>query len=342
MTATQDTTQPTSSPFSPPGAGKPKVSVITCAYNAAPWIAQTLESVFSQTYTDYEMIVVDDGSTDGTAEIVRRYGERVRLISQSNRGTGAARNTAIASSRGELIVNLDADDLWFASALAALVPAFDDPAVGIACTDVLLWDEKTPWNRCPRHSEYYRPPNADPATWSQLMHENYIPVVTLMIRRSLIERLGGFDESLPLANDYDMVLRAALAGAKIRCLDGVHGVYRVREGSVSRNLARMLDELVLIYEKMLATADLSPDQRRLALRAIRRRRTGYRTAGVNYLLAGQVAAARRYLWRACAYTPYDPRNLLGFVLTWIAPHAAARWASAIRERRRSLRASRVA
>src|SRR5206468_8822992 len=113
---------------------------------AAPWIGQTLNSVFSQTYSDYEVIVVDDGSADNTREIVQQFAERVRLIDQPHRGVAAARNAGIAGSRGELVVQLDADDLWLPTALATLVPAFDDPTVGLVCSDVLVWDERTPWD----------------------------------------------------------------------------------------------------------------------------------------------------------------------------------------------------
>jgi glycosyltransferase involved in cell wall biosynthesis len=304
--------------------------VITCAYNAEAWIAQTLQSIFAQTYTSYEVIVVDDGSTDRTADIVRRF-EGCVLISQPNRGLGAARNAGIAGSRGELIAQLDADDLWFPTALAALVPAFDDPAVGVACADVLIWDEKTPWDRCPRYWQYYRPPAGDAAAWPQLIQENFVPTVTSVIRRSLLDRIGVFDERLSGFDDYDMWLRATLAGAKIRCVEQVLGVYRIRGGSLSANLGAKLDATLRIYEKMLSTGNLTAQQRRLVLAAMRRTKTGYRTAGVNYLLAGQVSKARRYLWRAFAFAPYDPRSVLALGFASVSPRSAANWAAAIRK-----------
>ena len=317
----------------PPSAERPKVSVVTCAYNAAPWIGQTLDSVFAQTFTDYEVIVIDDGSTDNTREIVQQFAERVRLIDQPHRGVAAARNAGIAGSRGELVVQLDADDLWLPTALATLVPAFDDPTVGLACSDVLVWDERTPWDRCPRYWERIRRPDADTVALAQLLHENFVPNLTCLVRRSLLERVGGYDERLPPVEDYDMWLRIALAGGKIRCIDQVQGVYRVRAGSLSTDLGVKLDSVLRVYEKVISTGRLAPEQRRLVRLEARRRRSGYRTAAVNYLLAGQVAKARRYFWRAFTLVPYDPRNLLGLCLAWVAPQTAARLASALRRRR---------
>jgi glycosyltransferase involved in cell wall biosynthesis len=94
----------------------PTVSVITPAFNAAPYVRETLDSVLAQTFTDFEVIVVDDGSTDETAAIVDWYAQRdprVRVVRQANRGIAAARNTAIAHARGRFLALLDSDDLWF-------------------------------------------------------------------------------------------------------------------------------------------------------------------------------------------------------------------------------------
>jgi glycosyltransferase involved in cell wall biosynthesis len=312
--------------------------VVTCAYNAAPWIGQTLDSVFSQTFTDYEVIVIDDGSTDNTREIVQQFGDRVRLIEQPHRGIVAARNAGIASSRGELVVQLDADDLWLPTALAALVPAFDDPAIAAACADVLVWDERTPWDQCPRYWERFRRGDRDTTILDQLLQENFIPHLTCLVRRSILDRLGGYDEGASSAEDYDMWLRIALVGGEIRCLDQVHGVYRVRTGSLSSNLGAKLDAVLRVYEKVISTGRLTKEEEYLVRCEVRRRKTGYRTAAVNYLLAGQVPKARRYFWRAFAFGPYDPRNVLGLGLAWVAPRTAARLASAVR-RRRALLAS---
>jgi len=311
-------------------ADRPKVSVVICAYNAAPWIAQALESVFSQTFTAYEIVVIDDGSTDNTREIVQRFGERVRPIDQPHRGLVAARNAGIANSWGELVVQLDADDLWFPTALAALVPAFEDPAVAAACTDVLVWDERTPWDECPRFYERFGCRNGNTAILDQLLHENFIPNSTCMVRRSTLDQIGGYDEKVLVAPDYDMWLRIVLAGGKIRCLDQVLGVYRLRAASLSGNLGAKQDDLLRIYEKVISTGRLTTEQENIVRRQARRRKTAYKTAGVNYLLAGQVPEARRYLWRAFTFVPYDPRNLAGLVLAWVAPRIAARLASAAR------------
>ena len=96
---------------------KPLVSVIIPTYNSAGYIEEALESVFEQTLQDFEIIVVDDGSTDGTGEVLRKYGDRIRYIYQENNGPASARNGGIRVARGEYIAFLDADDLWVSTKL---------------------------------------------------------------------------------------------------------------------------------------------------------------------------------------------------------------------------------
>jgi glycosyltransferase involved in cell wall biosynthesis len=114
----------------------PKFSVVIPVYNRASLIGQTLESVFSQTYTDYEVIVVDDGSTDGTWHALQGYGDRIRAIRQTNAGPGAARNLGIAQAQGEYVAFLDSDDLWYPHTLAnygRAIEQFNQPAVVGGC-----------------------------------------------------------------------------------------------------------------------------------------------------------------------------------------------------------------
>ena len=111
---------------------QPRVSVIIPAYNADRYIAEAINSIFSQSYQDYEIIVVDDGSTDSTPEILQSYGSRIHSISQTNGGMAAARNLGIAAAKGELIALLDHDDIFLPDKLPAQVACFDShPGVGL-------------------------------------------------------------------------------------------------------------------------------------------------------------------------------------------------------------------
>ena len=107
----------------------PKVSVIIPAYNAAPYLAETLASVFAQSYPDYEIIVVDDGSTDDTLAVLEQFADRITLIRKPNGGPASARNAGLRQARGELLAFLDGDDLWLPDKLAAQVER-DDSEIG--------------------------------------------------------------------------------------------------------------------------------------------------------------------------------------------------------------------
>jgi glycosyltransferase involved in cell wall biosynthesis len=113
-------------------SAEPLVSVVIAAYNGAQYLPEAIDSALAQTYPKVEVIVVDDGSTDSTAEVVGAYGARVRYLYQQNAGTAAARNTGIQSAQGELIALLDQDDRWLPEKLARQVPLFfDEPRVGL-------------------------------------------------------------------------------------------------------------------------------------------------------------------------------------------------------------------
>ena len=112
--------------------GKPLVSIIMPCYNGEAFLAEAVGSVLAQTFRDFELIVVDDGSTDGSADILARYVDPVRVIRQTNRGVSAARNVGIAAARGDFIAFLDADDTWESEFLDEMVKGMADPRTAIA------------------------------------------------------------------------------------------------------------------------------------------------------------------------------------------------------------------
>jgi glycosyltransferase involved in cell wall biosynthesis len=119
----------------------PRVSAVVCAYNAESSVARAINSILAQDFCDSEVIVVDDGSTDGTPEILHGYGERIRVVRQENRGLPAARNAGVAASKAEYIAFLDADDLWLPGRLEKTVAALDrEPSAVLAYTDAALVD----------------------------------------------------------------------------------------------------------------------------------------------------------------------------------------------------------
>lgn len=192
----------------------PLVSVIIPAYNGAAFIAQTLRSVLAQTYSNLEVLVVDDGSTDETAEIVTTFGQvdpRVRLLHQANAGVAAARNLAIAQSQGEFIAPIDADDLWYPENLERQVHCMVEggDAVGL----VYSWSIDIDETATPLGS--FRASEIQGNVYPTLVCHNFLGNASAsMIRRSCLEEVGGYDPTLrdrkaQGCEDWDLYLRIA-------------------------------------------------------------------------------------------------------------------------------------
>jgi glycosyltransferase involved in cell wall biosynthesis len=183
----------------------PKISVVLSVYNGEAYLCQALASVFQQTFADFEFIVADDGSTDRTPEILRSLGDpRLHLISQPNAGLTASLNRAIAHSRGALIARMDADDLALPERFARQVAYLNaHPEVGLLGTAAL---EITPEGHV---VGTVTPPEEDALIRRVLIRRNPFVHSSIMARRQVIERAGGYDERLPVAQDYDLWMRMA-------------------------------------------------------------------------------------------------------------------------------------
>jgi glycosyltransferase involved in cell wall biosynthesis len=181
----------------------PKVSVIIPAYNRLPMLKEAVDSVLAQDFEDFELIVVDDGSTDGTADEMKRYGGRVRLLRHpENRGVSAARNRGILNAKGKYIAFLDSDDLWVKGKLKIQVAFLEDnPHYPICYTDE-IWI---------RRGKRVNPKNKH-AKYSGWIFEKCLPLCIIspssaMMRKTLFSKVGLFDEALPVCEDYDLWLR---------------------------------------------------------------------------------------------------------------------------------------
>ena len=193
----------------------PTVTVVIPSYNSLRYIAETMETVFNQTYQDFEVLIVNDGSTDGTAEWIEQLSKkesRVRMISQANKGLPGARNTGIKQARGKYIAILDADDLWEPTKLEKQVDSLDNnPEVGLCYTWTALADSEG--NSTGRVVASHAQGNV----WQQLTEMNMVCCgSTPMIRRSCFDDVGLFDENLRFSEDWDMWLRIA-AGISFFC-----------------------------------------------------------------------------------------------------------------------------
>lgn len=227
----------------------PAVSIIMPAYNVAPYIASAVRSALVQTFSDFELIVVDDGSKDNTAEIVKslmREDGRVRLVQQANRGLAGARNTALRAARGDMFALLDSDDMWEPEFLAAQLAILE------ARPDVDIVTGNGWYLEGPRHGELARPypdPRPDPVLASIIGDEWSVFIMSVM-RRRVYTAIGPYDEEMRSNEDYDFWLRAAVAGFTFARNDRPLGYYRVRSDSLSASNVRMLRGILHVYRKL--------------------------------------------------------------------------------------------
>ncbi len=181
-----------------------KVSVIIPTFNRANYICETIDSVLSQTYKDYEIIVVDDGSTDNTKEVISKYNEKIRYFYQENKGVSAARNYAISNAKGEYVAFLDDDDIWLQNKLEKQIDVLDkNPDLGFVCSDTYVIDGSGKiinlWKRGIHNHE----------TFESLYEADFTFTLTVVARRRCLEEVGFFDETLSISQDYDLWLRLA-------------------------------------------------------------------------------------------------------------------------------------
>lgn len=185
-----------------------KVSVIIPTYNYAHYIEEAIDSVLAQTYKDYEIIVVDDGSTDNTKEVVSKYGPKIKYIYQENQGLSAARNTGIKNSNGEYIAILDSDDLWLPWKIEKQMKLFEaNSGVGLVYSDGFAFGEEGVFDDFlfEENMNFYRG-----RVFDKLLLNNFIPCPSALVKRDCFNKVGLFDTSLDACEDWDMWLRISL------------------------------------------------------------------------------------------------------------------------------------
>jgi glycosyltransferase involved in cell wall biosynthesis len=176
-------------------------TVVIPTYNRRAMVREAVDSVLAQLGADFEVIVVDDGSTDGTSTVLAaELGDCIRLLTTDNRGVSAARNLGVAGGSGELIAFLDSDDRWLPGKLAAQVALMRDrPHVEICQTEEIWFRNGRHVNPCDHHRK------PDGAIFERSLDLCLVSPSAVMMRRSLFERVGGFDESLPACEDSMLV-----------------------------------------------------------------------------------------------------------------------------------------
>lgn len=237
----------------------PRVSVIIPVYQGDRFLTEAVESVLNQTYTHYEIIVIDDGSTDNSHKILEPYFDKIHYVFQKNQGVAAARNYGIKIAKGELIAFLDQDDLWCPDKLALQVACFDTQpkleivhcgwrrvnAIGETLGEVKAWENV---------------PILDLAGWLQWMP---ILLSAMMFKRETLERIEGLDTKFKQACDVDLVQRLALIGCQTEWVRDILTCYREHDRNDSLNTLLQAKESWAVREQFFARSDIPEPIRQL-------------------------------------------------------------------------------
>ena len=332
-------------PAPPPAsarAGAARVSVIIPAYNTAAFIAETLDSVFAQTYRDFEVIVINDGSPD-TPEmerVLQPYLDRITYIRQQNAGLAAARNAGIRSACGEYQAFLDSDDAWDAEFLGLQVPLIESqPGVDLVYADLRMIGEG------PRAGKTFMEdcPSRGPATFESLLCEVcQAPASGTLARRRAVIEAGLFDHNLRRSEDYDLWLRLTWRGGKVLYRRLVLGTHRLRSTSLSADAKAMAISALRVLTKLDEELPLSGRQRAL----LRRKKAAFEAAlhleqGKRSLAQGEILQAREHLAQANSFFARFRISLALWGLRFaprLAGAAIAVWRRILRRRSRRIAA----
>jgi glycosyltransferase involved in cell wall biosynthesis len=277
-----------------------KVDVIIPAYNAAKYLPTAIESVMAQTFEDWTIVLVDDGSTDNTAEVVAPYikqlGPKLRYVKQANAGLPAARNAAIRNSSSEFLALLDADDIWLSCRLVESLKAFENrPQVGLAYGFNTRIDIDGAVIDTFASKQKYAEGHIAPYIYMRRVN---LPCPTITFRRKCVDEVGPFDETLRATEDRDMWLRIALR-YEVALVPKVLAHYRTSPDAMTTDSERMLKAQLQFIEKHYGAPGCGPVARRIALGRIYKQRA--EALGAR----GQLRAGLLSALRALAMFPLD-------------------------------------
>ena len=305
---------------SSPAQPAPRIAVIVPAYGVAQLLPKALDSLQSQSLSDWEAIVIDDGAPDDVAGAVRPYlaDPRIRFLQTSNGGVSSARNRAIAEARAPLIALLDGDDLFRPDYLAAMVAAMDaDPYACIATCNARVFGAVAIESEVVQAGQN----RTATGTLADLLCGRLNIYIGSTFRRADFEAIGGFDPAMSHAEDLDLWVRLFLHGGHVRYVDAVLGDYRVRGVSASRHLLKMIRGNMCVYDKIIAAR---PGSREAELALTLRTREEDRVAveeAVAAVIAGDTDVALRAL-RTHRRQMRNPGWSLAFALWQIFPRLA--------------------
>lgn len=296
---------------------EPLVSIVTPTYNRSDLIGDTIRSVVAQTYQNWEMLIVDNGSTDDTRRVVESFPDaRIRYFFQQGTGSPVGpRNRGFAEARGDIICFLDSDDLWLPDKLARQVPCFKNhPKLGLLFADCFLVNGRG--EVYGRHWDASRP--ARGRILAALLRHNFIPALTVAIPRHVLEEVGNLDETYRIAHDLDLYLKIA-ARYDIDYVNAPLAKLSMHDAGLSRNHLLGRSEVLAITRRWCESQEdsaLSHRQKRALLG------WQYFRMGVEMMQhKDRQTVGQDYLRKAFRIRPVHPLYGLG----WVASYLPAPW-----------------
>ena len=312
------------------GEAPPAVSIVIAAYNASAYIGETLDSVSSQTFTDYEVIVVNDGSDDSKEleSILESHRLPIIYISQPNKGVSAARNAGIKVARGQFYTQLDSDDQWEPNYLEEQVRFLTEhPGTALVYPNAIIFGDSP-------HSgvEYMKLcPSEGEVSFESLIQERCVVMTSVAARISVIRSVGMFDEAIRSCEDFDLWLRIIKSGSRISYQRRILARYRRHAGSLSSDRVWMTANLLGVMEKAQRRNDLTASEREVLKKQLAVRSTTLRLfEGKHALAQGDASSALSRLEEANRGLRSLKLSLAILMLRWWP--SATIWAFSTRER----------
>lgn len=298
-----------------PEADEPTFSVVIAAYQSAETIAAAVDSALGQSYPAQEVIVCDDGSTDGTPRELARYEGLITIRRQPNAGEAAAKNRAVRAARAEYVAILDADDVFLPRRLEALAAlARSRPDLDILTTDATLEVEGRAVRRC--YTDSWRFETADQR--AAILERNFVFGLAAVRRARLLDE-GGFDESLRYATDWDCWIRLILAGARVGLVAEPLARYRLRSTSLSAQRSALLQGRAEVLDRAAANPALTEGERAAVQRRSAEQRHASRIAAAYEALAAGFPEARRLALEVARTSRNPPATRLRAAIAAAAP-----------------------
>ncbi|NOS80980.1 MAG: glycosyltransferase family 2 protein [Nitrospira sp.] len=309
----------------------PKISIIIPTYNRALFVTEAIDSVMAQTFRDYEVIVVDDGSTDNTKDVLLRYGERIRYIYQSNSGVGAARNAGVRCAVGEWLAFLDSDDIWLPEYLSCqMAQANQNPSAHTLMTNSIRFESDGSSLNVFQHYGIDYPETAKTGLClierplSLILQKGNPGFPATMFKRESFIRVGLFNENVTISEDLEAIAYMCLQGPLSLCAKPL--AHTIRRKETIRNLgSRWYSDniycrvsLQTLYGNLRMQRTLTHLERRVLIKVLG---ANTRALGNLYLRNGELFKARRFYVEALLLD-LSMKSLMKVIVTYF-PHKLA-------------------